>query len=94
MSETKVRRFQEMIGETLLGVILPLHPTQMVSFKLRAVEAGGLWIESQIVIEGLLRKLGEQASEKTPLLFVPFSQIKYIAAFHDVPALSERGFGV
>ena len=87
-------RLRQMVGETVKGVVLFIHQTRILDLKIHGIEFGGIWLECQNVTEGMLARIGEQSAPKTPIVFVPYSQIKFLLSSIDAPALSERGFGV
>jgi hypothetical protein len=42
----------------------------------------------------ILKAIGQQVSEKTPVFFLPFHQITFAWTVLDQPSLSESAFGV
>jgi hypothetical protein len=62
--------------------------------RLMGVEPGGIWIECQTLIDRLYSSIGEAASERTPVFFVPYQQILFATAPRDGMALNESAFGV
>lgn len=86
-----MKRLNELIGEEVL-VQLDFS-TKPEKVKLVALDYGGIWVESSALTQGLLEKLNLQAG-KTPLVFLPLAQIRYIFQASDEIALSERSFGV
>ena len=42
----------------------------------------------------IMKLQGIAASEKTLVLFVPFSQIEFVVGIADTPSLSEKAFGL
>lgn len=59
-------------------------PGTIYEVTLHGVEAGGIWIESEILTDGLKTVLARRGSslsdEKMPAYFVPYAQIVYIFA--------------
>jgi hypothetical protein len=93
----KPLRLHDMLGEMLVGIVPVLDAVDggpHIEFRLISVDVGGIWVESQSFTEMILKTGNKQASEKSPALFLPFSSISYLARIHDVPALSEKGFGL
>jgi len=90
-------RLHEMIGETLWGIVPSLHKLEggpHIVFKLVSVDVGGIWVESQSYTEMVLKKGNRQDAARSPVLFVPFSSIDYLARVQDVPALSAKSLGL
>jgi len=85
-------KLEDMIGQMIIAVIPIFHPA--CHFKLHGVESGGLWLESQEAIETLLKMFEAPAAPKTPVFFVPFHQITFVAVFVDSVSLSETSLGV
>lgn len=90
-------RLHQMLGETLLGYVPSLNQFTggpHIQFKLISVDVGGIWVECQSYTEEILKKGNRQDAPKTPVLFLPFSSINYLARVHDAPALSEKSLGL
>jgi hypothetical protein len=90
-------QFSELIGHEVL-MLAPsfelANPTKCIPVKIVGVESGGLWIESQVVTNALLQSIGMATAPKTPVLFVPYHEMKGILASVDQTALDEKAFGV
>lgn len=82
-----------MIGEVIYGFVPSLgkHPME---FKILSVDVGGLWVESQEYVEGILKILKKNHAQFTPIIFLPFSSISYMVLLHDSLSLSERSLGI
>jgi hypothetical protein len=92
-------RLHDLLGQTLIAVIPALdsfggRKNKLLIIKLISVDAGGIWIESQQYTEWVLKIAELTDSENSPILFVPFSSITYLAKMRDVPALSEESLGL
>lgn len=88
-----MKTLSKRIGETIAVVIPFINETQFQHVKLHAVEVGGIWIESPVATQKLLNDLKLQVG-KTPVVFVPYAQIRYILDALDEISLSEKAFGV
>lgn len=88
-------QLSELIGSEI-KLLLPNLSTvnRYETVKLRGVEAGGIWIESQVVMNAFLQMIGEQATPRTMLFFLPYHEIRLALTFVDEPALNEKAFGV
>ena len=62
--------------------------------KLRGVEPGGVWIESQTMMNVILGSLAVAASPRTLAFFFPYSAIKFGFVGIEGPGLNEKAFGV
>ncbi|MFI5096983.1 MAG: hypothetical protein ACHQT6_03320 [Candidatus Acidiferrales bacterium] len=83
-----------MIGEVVIARIPLLDADGMMLVKLHAVEANGLWLESQDFTNELMEKFQFFSSRTTPLVFVPFDKVDFIIASLDSLSLSESAFGL
>jgi hypothetical protein len=86
--------FSDLIGQTISAVIPKAHPTIFQRVKVRGVEAGGLWIESQSFTNALLQAAGLSASDKTVVLFLPWNEFSIVMTYVDEVSLDEKSFGV
>jgi hypothetical protein len=57
-----------------------LDSDKLESVKLLAVEAAGIWIESQEAVEKVVGRLQKRPSTSGLAFFIPFGQITSIAA--------------
>ena len=85
-------QLSEIVGEEILVSVTTHHGFRRV--KLLGVEAGGIWIESQLLTNAILRGIGEATSLRTPILFLPYHRVSEIVHSIDVPVLGEKAFGV
>ena len=85
--------FSEMIGQDIL-VMIPLIEDHYQIVKLHGVESGGIWIESQEMLNSVYSAVGKEGSERTPIFFFPYHQIGFAMASVPGMALNERAFGV
>jgi hypothetical protein len=69
---------------TIIEAVIPslFNESNLQTIRLLRVEDNGLWIEGPAIMETM--------SPRSPMFFVPWSQLFYIIASNDVPALSER----
>jgi len=89
-----MRSLQSMIGEVVIARIPLLDADGVMLVKLHAVEANGLWVESQDFTNQLMGKFHFFSSRTTPLVFVPFDKVDFIIAALDSLSLSEPAFGL
>ena len=89
-----MRSLQSMIGEVVIARIPLLDADGVMLVKLHAVEANGLWVESQDFTNQLMEKFHFFSSRTTPLVFVPFDKVYFISAALDSLSLSEPAFGL
>ena len=59
------------------------------TYRLRAVESSGLWLESQRLTEFFLEGAERTSSDKTPVVFVPFSEVRALLETLPIPSFSE-----
>lgn len=90
-------RLHEMIGESLWGLVPSFENIEggpHITFKLLAVDVGGIWVESQSYTEMILKRGKRQDAPRTPVFFLPYSSISYLTRMHEVPALSSTSLGL
>lgn len=71
-----------------------LHSEQIEIVKLLGVEAGGIWIESQMLTEDMLRRHNAAAMPMTIGFFLPYNKISFICAATEGISLDEKAFGL
>lgn len=86
--------FSELIGKEIIVLIPLIEPDHYQKVRILGVEPGGIWIESQIMINRVYSAVDAVASERTPAFFFPYHQIDF--AMTDMPglALNETVFDV
>jgi hypothetical protein len=62
--------------------------------KLVAIDAGGIWVESQDYVNEMLKKTKLQHAPLTPVLFLPFSSIEHLVYLHEAHSISEESLGL
>lgn len=87
-------QFEQLIGSQISLLMPTVHKTQHQHFVLRGVEAGGLWLESQMLANYVLGQIGVASTPKTIAIFVPYHQFDAAFASLDLPSLNEKAFGV
>jgi len=80
----------KLIGTNIWAKIPAFKGNAFVTVKLVAVEAGGIWIESQDFMEEMFAGSEHTMTPKTFVLFVPFAQILAIYSLVDAPWISKR----
>ena len=63
-----------------LRIKIPALRDDVIVVRLRGVEAGGIWIESSDFMEAFFEGTPHKMSQRSVLLFVPYSQI--VAIYH------------
>ena len=89
-----MRTLQNMIGEVIITRIPVLDADGLTLVKLLAIEAHGIWVESQDFTDELMQKFQVSSSRTTPIVFVPFHKIDFIIGSLDSLSLSEPAFGL
>jgi hypothetical protein len=84
---------EELIGKTVLAMIPMFHEKLFQEITIHGVETGGFWLECPNYSKVVLSKLNVPAI-KTPLLFVPYHEIRFVLHFLEKLELSEEKFGV
>jgi hypothetical protein len=88
-------QFTDLIGDSIF-VKSPLmdKDSKLTEVKLLGVEAGGLWIQSQVLTNAVLDFFGASSAGKTPIFFLPYHEIICVVTTIDEIALGEKAFGV
>jgi len=86
-------QLSDYIGKDIL-LHIPLIEDHHQIVKLLGVEVGGIWIESQEMINKLYSAVGKEGSPQTPAFFFPYHQIDFGMVATPGLALNERVFGV
>jgi hypothetical protein len=86
--------FSELVGEEILVLIPLIEPDHYQIVKLIGVEAGGIWIESQEMINRVYSAVDMTSSKRTPAFFFPYHQIDFAMTAVPGLALNETAFGV
>lgn len=84
----------DLVGETIFIRSIALDVKDPVFVKLFSVDSGGVWIQSQKITEEMLEALKRDSAPKSPVCFVPYSQIAWICHWIDEPSLSEKSLGL
>jgi hypothetical protein len=87
-------QFADIIGQQIVILIPRLNQTKFHRVKLLGVESGGLWIQSQEVINVMLQIVGQTSAERTPVIFVPYHEIAVAMSSIEGLSLDEKAFGL
>jgi hypothetical protein len=87
-------RLEELIGESIFIRSIPVDENNPVLVKLYSVDSGGIWIQSQKLTEQMLETLKAHVAPRSPVYFLPYSQIAWICHWIDDPSLSEKSLGL
>jgi len=81
------------IGKDVV-LLIPFIEQHYQTVKLLGVEAGGIWIESQEMVNKVYSAVGKVDSPRTPVFFFPYHQIEFGMVAIQGMALNEEAFGV
>jgi hypothetical protein len=87
-------QLSDYIGQVIVMAIPAIDPKAFQEVKLLGVEAGGIWVENQKLINMGLKSYGLAASETSIAFFFPYHEIRFGYVPIDGPALDEKAFGV
>lgn len=87
-------QFSDRLGEPILIALSRDIKLRYHRVKLVGIEYGGIWIESQEIVNSLLATSGVATHDKTPVVFLPYGQLALVLASKDEVALNEKAFGV
>ena len=89
-----IKPLRSLVGEIIIIRSAVLDPDDMTRVRLHRVEREGIWIESQVFTDEIMRRCNIATSETTLLKFVPFARIDYIVGSVRGTSLSEEAFGL
>ena len=81
-----------MVAEVIIVRISLFDDDGMLLVKLYAIEAHGIWIESQDFTNQLMEKLYFSTYRTTPIVFIPLDKVDFIMGALDSLSFSERTF--
>ena len=87
-------QLQDYVGGQITVLIPRVHPTKLVLVKLHAVEAGGIWIESQEFANLALTALNLPSAPRTLVFFFPYHEVAYVMSSVEGMTLNETSLGV
>jgi len=87
-------QLSDYIGQEIVLFIPALHTTDFQKVRLLGVEAGGVWIESQTLINIILKNAGIASAPKSLAFFYPYHELRFGFVGIGGPALNEKAFGV
>jgi len=83
----------ELMGKEIILLVPFIDRDHYQYVKLVGVEAGGIWIESQEMLNRVYSAAGAVASKRRPIFFFPYHQIEFAMTAVDGVALNESAFG-
>ena len=81
--------FDQLIGQEVMIKFLEYKPDKVLAVRLVGHEPGGVWLESQDLMEDLFAGTPYKSSLGQMQYFVPFQRIVAIYHFGDTPWVSE-----
>ena len=54
-----------------------LEPNKLLEMKVCGIDAGGIWVECQTLTDIVLRTINTATLPTMPILFLPYSQIRF-----------------
>ena len=87
-------QLSDYVGKDIILKIPYIDPDHLQTVRLLGVEAGGVWIESQEMINQLYSAVEKEGSPRTPAFFFPYHQIEWGLVGIPGMALNERAFGI
>ena len=85
---------KDYIGQELLAFVPIINREAIQTLLLHGIEDAGIWVESENLTQMVLAKLNRPASSRTPIFFLPFSQIGFVLSGIGKVSLSHKAFGV
>jgi len=87
-------QLSDYIGQEIVLFIPTIHPTNFQKVTLMGVDAGGVWIYSQTLLNMMLKSIGRATSPKSVAFFYPYHELRFGYVGIEGPALNEKAFGV
>jgi len=73
---------------------IPSLDTEPLDITIEGIEHGGIWIQCQRITDMLLREMGKSSFQATPIVFVPYSAIRYAFVLKEGASLSAEKLGL
>jgi hypothetical protein len=87
-------QFASLIGSQIAVLVPRLDKTNLQNVRLRGVEPGGIWIESQDFTNAVLAAAGVPISDRTAVMFLPYYEISYALTSIEEPSFDEDALGL
>jgi hypothetical protein len=87
-------QLSDYIGQEIVLLIPIIDPLKFQKVKLLGVETGGIWIESQTLLNVILKQLGQQSALMSVAHFFPYHEVRFGFVSIEGAALNEKAFGV
>ncbi|MGB9233965.1 MAG: hypothetical protein WCC04_06095 [Terriglobales bacterium] len=87
-------QLSDYIGQEIVLMIPTIDPVNLQKVKLLGVEAGGVWIESQTLINHILKRVGSATAPRSIAFLYPYHELRFGFVGIAGPALNEKAFGV
>jgi hypothetical protein len=88
---------KKLIGQEISYILKRLSAEGEIQLRkavLRGVDMGGIWVEDNYLTQGVLKQDKLAVGNKTPVMFLPYSELYTIFCEVDLPSLSESSFGL
>jgi hypothetical protein len=92
--ETIRMHFADYIDQEVTLLIPFIDAKLLQTVRVRGVEPGGIWVESQTLMNLILGKIRAASSPKTLAFFFPYSAITFGFVGIEGPGLNEKAFDV
>jgi hypothetical protein len=87
-------QLSDYIDQEITLLIPFIDPKVFQKVKLRGVEAGGIWVESQTLLNIILKSVGLVSAPKSAAFFFSYHEVRFGFVAIEGPALNEKAFGV
>jgi hypothetical protein len=87
-------QLSDYVGQNIVLLIPTIDPIKFQNVKLLGAEPGGIWIESQTLMNIILKNVGAASAPRTLAFFYPYHEVKFGFVGVEGPALNEASFGV
>jgi hypothetical protein len=78
-----------------ISMLIPfIDPVKLQRVKIRGVEAGGIWLESQTLTNITLKSIGVATAPKSLAFFFPYHAVRFGFVGVEGVALNESALGV
>ena len=87
-------QFSDLIGKEVAIIIPRFSQNVFQTVIIVGVEGGGIWIESQELMNALLQRLNAKTGAYNLAFFLPFHEITFAMTRGSGQALNEKAFGL
>jgi hypothetical protein len=87
-------QLSDYVGQEIVLLIPSIDPKLFQKVRLLGVEPGGVWVESQTLMNMFLKSVRQPSAPKSLAFFYPYHELRFGFVAIEGVALNETAFGV